>query len=115
MKRARKPHLITDASQSPEQELRAREIRYVLMMGIRALCVIVAAVLVMTDAPLLPLWLTLCVAGAVILPWTAVLLANDRAPKPEHRMVNKFRRPTEEPSPSPALPQQQHRVIDAEE
>ena len=114
MKRARKPHLITDADQSPEQELRAREIRYVLMMGIRALCVIVAAVLVMTDAPLLPLWLTVCVAGAVILPWTAVLLANDRAPKAEHRLVNKFRKPEAEPD-APALPQQQHRVIDAED
>jgi hypothetical protein len=113
VKRA-KPHLITDAERSPEQELRAREIRYVLMMGVRVLCVIVAAVLVMTDAPLLPLWLTLCVAGAVILPWTAVMLANDRAPKAEHRLVNRFRRPTDEP-PAPALPQQQHRVIDAED
>jgi hypothetical protein len=113
VKRA-KPHLITDAEQSPEQELRGREIRYVLMMGIRALCVIVAAVLVMTDAPLLPLWLTLCIAGAVILPWTAVLLANDRAPKPEHRIVNKLHRPPDAP-PAPALPQQQHRIIDAED
>jgi hypothetical protein len=115
VKRARKPHLITDAERSPEQELRSREIRYVVMMAIRAVCVIVAAVLVMTDAPLLPLWLTLCVAGALILPWTAVLLANDRAPKPEHRLVNRFRRPSEEPTTAPALPQQQHRVIDAED
>jgi hypothetical protein len=45
----------------------------------------------------LPLWLTLCVAGAVVLPWTAVLLANDRAPRPEKRLRNRFRR---NPGPS---------------
>jgi hypothetical protein len=91
VKRAQKPQLITDADRSPEQELRSREIRYVVMMGIRALCVVVGAVLVMLKVPLLPLWLALCVAGAVLLPMAAVMLANDRAPKPEHRLRNKLR------------------------
>jgi hypothetical protein len=29
----------------------------------------------------LPLWLALCAAGMVFLPWAAVLIANDRPPR----------------------------------
>jgi hypothetical protein len=114
VKRAPKPQLITDADRSPEQELRSREIRYVVMMGIRALCVIVGAVLVMLKVPLLPLWLGLCVAGAVLLPMSAVMLANDRAPKPEHRLRNRMR--THPPhEATQALPaKDEPKVIDAD-
>jgi hypothetical protein len=94
MRRSGKPQLITDAERSVEEELRFREIRYVIMMSLRAVCVIVGAILVSVHAPWLPLWLTLCVAGAVVLPWTAVLLANDRAPRPEKRLRNRFHRNT---------------------
>ena len=75
------PVLITDAAESPEKELRRREIRYVIMMSIRALCLIAGAILVSTRPPLLGLWLGLCVAGMVLLPWLAVILANDRRPR----------------------------------
>jgi Flp pilus assembly protein TadB len=90
MRRSPKSHLITDAERSPEEELRSREIRYVLMMAIRAVAIITAAILVMQQVPWLPLWLLLCVAAAVVLPWAAVLLANDRRPKPEHRFRNRL-------------------------
>jgi Protein of unknown function (DUF3099) len=118
VKRAPKSHLITDAERSPEEELRSREIRYVVMMGIRALCVVIGAVLVMLKVPLLPLWLVLCVAGAVLLPMSAVMLANDRAPKPEHRLRNKLRSNTPPRDATHALPAQpgqpeaEHKVID---
>ncbi|WP_370457766.1 DUF3099 domain-containing protein [Actinoplanes sp. OR16] len=73
--------LITDAARSQADQLRSREIRYVTMMGIRALCLILGGVLISLRVPLLGLWLVLCAAGMVFLPWAAVLIANDRPPK----------------------------------
>ncbi|MDT4986808.1 MAG: hypothetical protein QOI74_902 [Micromonosporaceae bacterium] len=82
MKRsAPRPVVITDAERSQDEQFRKRQIRYLIMMLVRALCLILAAVLVSVRAPLLPLWLTLCVAAMILLPWLAVLLANDRPPK----------------------------------
>ncbi|WP_433057599.1 DUF3099 domain-containing protein [Dactylosporangium sp. CS-033363] len=115
MARRDRPQLITDAARSPEQELRAREIRYVLMMLLRAACVVVAAILVATRPPLLWLWLSLCVAGAVFLPMIAVLLANDAPVRPEARFRNMFRRrETSHPDPGHAIPDREHKVIDAD-
>jgi Protein of unknown function (DUF3099) len=84
VKRSRKPApvLITDAPPDPDKELRWREIRYLIMMTTRALCLIGAAVLVTVRPPLVGLWLALCVIGTVLLPWLAVILANDRRAKP---------------------------------
>ncbi len=91
MKRQPQPVLITDAERSPHDDLRGRQIRYLAMMSIRALCLVVAAVLVSSDAPMLWLWLPLCVAGMVLLPWFAVLVANDRPPKERHRLIRRPR------------------------
>ncbi|MEV0560136.1 DUF3099 domain-containing protein [Dactylosporangium sp. NPDC050588] len=112
MGRRPKPQLITTAERSPEQELRSRERRYVAMMLLRGLCVIVAAVLVTAKVPLLWLWLSLLVAGALVLPWAAVLLANDRGPRPEHLLRNKLqsrRQPQQShPDPGHALSDREH-------
>jgi hypothetical protein len=117
MRRRPKPQLITDAPRNPEDELRAREVRYVIMMLLRAACVIVGAVLVMVRPPLLGLWLVICVAGAVVLPWAAVLLANDKAPRAEAKLRNKLHR-QREPEPEPRAlsdtESTEHKVIDAE-
>jgi hypothetical protein len=116
MGRRSRPQLITDAARSPEQELRAREVRYVLMMLLRALCVVVAAILVATRPPLLWLWLTLCLVGAVVLPWAAVLLANDKGPRPEHLLRNKLQRQAEaQPDPVRTLGEREHKVIDVDQ
>ncbi|MFI5931122.1 DUF3099 domain-containing protein [Actinoplanes sp. NPDC051494] len=80
-KQPERPVLITNAARSQEDQLRSRQIRYVTMMGIRSLCLILGAILISVQPPLLPLWLILCVAGMVILPWLAVMIANDRPPK----------------------------------
>ena len=74
------PWLITDAARSQRDQLRSREIRYVTMMGLRLSCLIAGAVLISLKPPLLPLWLALCAAGMVLLPWMAVIVANDRLP-----------------------------------
>jgi hypothetical protein len=75
-----RPWLITDAARSQREQLRSREIRYVTMMGLRLSCLIAGAVVISLKPPLLPLWLALCAAGMVLLPWMAVIIANDRLP-----------------------------------
>jgi Protein of unknown function (DUF3099) len=113
---ANRPILITDAARSQDDQLRSREVRYIVMMSIRAICLVVGAVLVAADAPLLWLWLPLCALGMVLIPWLAVLLANDRPPKPEHRLAARFQHRPEPLAPTRSLPAEAapHRVIDAE-
>jgi hypothetical protein len=98
-KRADRAVVITDAQRSQEDQLRTRQTRYILMMSIRVLSLIVAAVLVGVQAPLLWLWLVLCAIGMIVVPWLAVVLANDRLPKERHRL-RRHRQPEETP---PAL------------
>jgi hypothetical protein len=76
--------LITNAEQSQDDQLHYREVRYLLMMSFRAVCLVAAAVLAAVHAPLLWLWLAICVDGMVVIPWLAVILANDR-PRPRRR------------------------------
>lgn len=115
MKRAARPVVITDAQESPDDQLRRREIRYVIMMSFRAVCLIAAAVLVGTHAPLLWLWVPLCVAGMVLVPWLAVILANDRPPKKEHQLAYRLHHNHEEPAGAQALPPAEPpKVIDAD-
>ena len=80
-KQPERPVLITDAERSQSDQFRSRQVRYVTMMGVRAGCLILGAILISAKPPLLPVWLTLCAAGMVFLPWFAVLIANDRPPK----------------------------------
>jgi hypothetical protein len=83
--RAQQPVLITDAQRSQEDQLRTRQTRYILMMSVRVLALVVAAVVVSLQPPLMWLWLALCAIGMVLVPWVAVVLANDRLPKERHR------------------------------
>jgi hypothetical protein len=110
-----RPVLITNAARSQGEQLRSREIRYVTMMGLRAACLILGAVLISVRPPLLPVWLVLCAAGMVILPWAAVLIANDRPPKSKAE-----RYAAQQQAARPMLEQQsadevKHRTIDAED
>jgi hypothetical protein len=122
VKSQRQPVLITDAERSPDEQLRSRQTRYIVMMTARAICLVVAAVLVGSDAPLLWLWVPLCVVGMVLLPWLAVIIANDRPPKEKYRLSHRVRRAATERGPR-ALPTQpdqgaedrpRPRTIDAE-
>jgi DUF3099 family protein len=92
--------VITDAARSAHDELRSRQIRYLVMMSVRAVCLILAAVLFSLDVPLLPLWLVLCVIGMVVLPWLAVILANDRPPREQYRL-RRHRGDARTPAPAP--------------
>ncbi|WIM95317.1 DUF3099 domain-containing protein [Actinoplanes oblitus] len=108
--------LITDAARSPGDQLRSREIRYVTMMSARVGCLILGGVLISAQVPLLPLWLVLCAAGMVFLPWAAVLIANDRAPKSKaERAADAAARERHQMALSEAAPVEEEPVtIDAE-
>ncbi len=78
------PVLITEAEPSLDDQLRARKKKYAIMMSTRAACLVLAAVFYRT-------WwlLAIFVTGAVVLPWMAVLIANDRPPKKAQK-VNRY-------------------------
>ena len=93
-KQPERPVLITDAARSQSEQLRSREIRYVTMMGLRVTCLVIGAILISLKPPLLPLWLILCAAGMVLLPWMAVIIANDRPARSKaERSAARRRRP----------------------
>jgi hypothetical protein len=103
VKRDPRPAVITDAERSRHDQLRSREIRYVLMMSFRAVSLLAAAILVGVHAPLLWLWIPICLFGMLIVPWLAVILANDRPPKPQYRLANRLHH-RDPPTPPQALP-----------
>jgi Flp pilus assembly protein TadB len=70
------PVLITEAEVSQSEQAAHRRRRYALTMGIRVVCLVFAAVFY----KIVWLMIILAVLGAV-LPWIAVLMANDRPPK----------------------------------
>ena len=70
------PVVITSAPESNDDEFDHRRKRYALMMAGRALCVIAAA-LTYRFSLILALAFVL---GGTVLPWCAVILANDRPP-----------------------------------
>jgi uncharacterized membrane protein len=79
------PVLITEAALSNDDQQAARKRRYVLTMGMRVPCLILAVVFMQTW------WLMVFfVLISIPLPWVAVLMANDRAPRKAER-VSHFR------------------------
>jgi hypothetical protein len=74
--RKAEPVLITEAQPSLVEQQAARKRRYALTMGVRAVCLVLAAVFYQ----IVWLMLILAVLGTV-LPWIAVVMANDGPPK----------------------------------
>jgi Flp pilus assembly protein TadB len=67
------PALITSAPESPDADYDRRRRKYAIMMASRAVCVIAAACTYQIS-----LWLALAfVVGGTVLPWCAVIIAND--------------------------------------
>jgi hypothetical protein len=76
--RARGPEavLITEAAPSLVEQHAARKKRYVITMAVRAVCIVLAAVFYQI------VWLMLVFAVlGTVLPWIAVVMANDGPPK----------------------------------
>jgi hypothetical protein len=76
-------HSITDAAGAHSEDMRQRMIKYALAMGIRMVCLILIFVV---DG-----WFKIiAVAGAVFLPWFAVVIANgsDKAETPSDLLLD---------------------------
>lgn len=88
--------VITAAEPSQAEQLQSRQKRYLIMMGLRVLCLVAAATAYGTGQ----MWaVPIFVVGLVALPWMAVLIANDRPPlKP-----SRFRRTTVTAVPDRAI------------
>jgi hypothetical protein len=75
--KAAEPAVITSAPVSPDYEFSHRRRRYTMLMLLRIVCLL-AAVSVYEFS----LWLAVAlVVGGAILPWCAVLIANDGPPR----------------------------------
>jgi hypothetical protein len=71
---APEPALITSARENPDAEYDRRRKKYAIMMGIRAVCVLVAGLTYRYS-----IWFAVaCAVGGMVLPWCAVIIANDR-------------------------------------
>lgn len=65
--------MVTEAPRSMSADIRYRERRYLIMMGIRLVCFVIAVVLFVNGAG----WLTAIPAvGAIAIPYFAVVFAN---------------------------------------
>jgi hypothetical protein len=113
LRRSDQPILITEAPVNTDDEFDRRRKRYLVMMTIRAACIVGAATTFRLSG-----WLAAAfVVAALVLPWSAVLIANDRPPKQElrfRRFIPDGNRPKElKPAePEPAHEHPQPRIID---
>ena len=75
-----KPTAITELPPSPEDERRTRMIRYTIAMSIRFVCIVLVVIV--------PDWWRLVPAiGAVVLPYIAVVIANNVIRVPSSRVA----------------------------
>ena len=106
---------ITDAQPSRNEELHHREVRYALMMGFRVVCLVVATVLVTSHVPYTKYWVPFLLVGAIVIPWFAVVLANDRMPKDRHRYEPRTHTtPGQRELTGPGEPDDEARTIDVD-
>lgn len=88
--RARRPDpvLITEAEPSQSEQHAARKKRYAITMAIRGVSIVLAAVFYQT------VWVMLLFAVlGTVLPWIAVIMANDRPPKKKVHVPRPLPRP----------------------
>ncbi|RLQ86225.1 DUF3099 domain-containing protein [Mycetocola zhadangensis] len=72
---------ITSLPPSPEAERRARMIKYTIAMSVRVVCLVLMLFVH-------GWWQALCVAGAIILPYVAVVLANVGTTAPAAEVIS---------------------------
>jgi hypothetical protein len=88
--------VVTTAAISPEQELAARERRYIITMVIRTICFALAVLL-----PVPLVWKLPAVIAAIVLPWLAVTAANvGPARQPGEQLAEVAPRPAAEEPPA---------------
>jgi len=98
--------LVTTAPRSHTEDIGLRQRRYLATQALRMACVVLAVAL-----PVPPLWKAAFIAGAVVLPWFGVVMAN-AGPTVSRRRRTHLLEP-EVPQPV-RLAVEPGRVIDAE-
>jgi hypothetical protein len=96
------PVLITEAEPSLDDQHAARKKRYAITMGVRAVAITLAAAVYQSVFWLAVIFMIL----GIVLPWVAVLMANDRPPKPR-QLAHRY-----EARPDRVLESRPVRVID---
>ena len=77
-----KSTVITELPSSPDQDRRARMIRYSVAMGIRMICLVLCVVIP-------DWWRVIPAVGAIVLPYFAVVIANNAS----RRLMGSVQRP----------------------
>jgi hypothetical protein len=113
VRRKARPVLITNAARSQDEQLHSREVRYLMMMSVRALSLVAIVVLVTSHVPLLWLWVPICLFGMLVVPWLAVIFANVGPPRRRRGTNGPPPASVEEPPAPPAI--DPIRVIDADQ
>ncbi|HEY3736153.1 MAG TPA: DUF3099 domain-containing protein [Jatrophihabitans sp.] len=94
---AEPPAVITTARQSSDDEFDRRLRKYAVMMTVRGLAVIGAAAFYHVS-----IWISLVfVAAGAVLPWCAVLIANDGPAKKRTKVLAPVRTPVDRSLPAP--------------
>jgi Protein of unknown function (DUF3099) len=77
-------YTVTEAHRPLSEDIRYRQRRYLISMGIRTVCLLIAVLL----AGHVPLWtLMVPLAGAIVLPYVSVVFANGgREPEKTHAL-----------------------------
>lgn len=97
------PAVITTVPMNKDDEYDRRKKRYAIMMATRAVCVLLTALLYRVSVPLA---VGFAIAG-LVLPWCAVIIANDRPPKKKHAELGNISH-----APERGLPSGSHPTVD---
>jgi Flp pilus assembly protein TadB len=92
------PPVITTVPVSPDDEFDRRRKKYAIMMATRAVCVVLAASFVRVSVAVA---LAFAIAG-LVLPWCAVIIANDRPAKKRQARLGHVQRQPERALPAGA-------------
>jgi Flp pilus assembly protein TadB len=95
--------VITTVPASTDAEFEWRRKKYAIMMALRAVCVLLAACFARVS---LVLALVFAIAG-LVLPWCAVIIANDRTAKKRRARLGSVRH-----APERGLPSGDDRIVD---
>ncbi len=110
MKSSSKPQSATSLPRAPRDDEARRSTRYLVMMGIRVACFILMVVITPYG------WYTwVFAAGAIVLPYIAVVLANVGADGTRTSAVNPERALPASPTPPPPSPSEGGPVLRIEE
>ena len=105
--RSRVP-LVTQAPKPKSEDIGYRERRYLIMMGIRVVCFLVAIVMVTQGAGW---WAAFPAVGALLIPYFAVVFANGGREPNDTRGFQEYQPNLPEPDPAPDRPHLRHRII----